>query len=43
MVEDVRLVVNGRKPVYFKGRTGGIIPTPDEVLTEVKAILGGAK
>lgn len=43
MVDDVRLVVNGRKPVYFKGRTGGIIPTPDEVLVEVKAILGGAK
>ena len=43
MVDDVRLVVNGRKPVYFKGRTGGIIPTPDEVLTEVKAILGGAR
>lgn len=43
MVEDVRLAVNGKKPVYFRGRTGGIIPTPDEVLDEIKAILGGAK
>ncbi len=43
MVEDVRLAVNGKKPVYFRGRTGGIIPTPDEVLAEIKAILGGAK
>ena len=43
MVEDVRLVVKGKKPVHFRGRTGGIIPTPDEVLVEVKAIMGGAK
>ncbi len=43
MVEDVRLAVNGKKPVYFRGRTGGIIPTPDEVLGEIKSILGGAK
>lgn len=32
MVEDVKLAVNGRKPVYFYGRTGGIIPTPEEIL-----------
>ncbi len=43
MVEDVRLAVNGKRPVYFRGRTGGIIPTPDEVLGEIKTILGGAK
>jgi 2-oxoglutarate ferredoxin oxidoreductase subunit alpha len=43
MVDDVRLAVNGKKPVYFRGRTGGIIPTPDEVLEEIKSILGGAK
>ena len=28
MVDDVRLAVNGEKPVYFFGRTGGIIPSP---------------
>lgn len=38
MVEDVRLAVNGRCPVYFKGRMGGMIPTPEEILLEVEAI-----
>ena len=33
MVEDVRLSVNGKKPVHFFGRMGGMIPSPDEVLT----------
>jgi len=32
MVEDVRLAVNGKKPVEFHGRMGGVIPTPTEVL-----------
>jgi 2-oxoglutarate ferredoxin oxidoreductase subunit alpha len=32
MVEDVRLGVEGRVPVEFYGRMGGIIPSPDEVV-----------
>lgn len=36
MVDDVRLVLNGSRPVDFFGRTGGIIPTPDEVLAKIK-------
>lgn len=36
MVDDVKLVVSGRKPVEFFGRTGGIIPTPDEILAKIK-------
>ncbi|MBN2557130.1 MAG: 3-methyl-2-oxobutanoate dehydrogenase subunit VorB [Clostridia bacterium] len=40
MVEDVRLAVNGRKPVHFYGRTGGILPTQNEILEEIKRILG---
>ncbi len=36
MVEDVRLSVNGKKPVFFYGRTGGIVPTPDEILSHIK-------
>lgn len=32
MVEDVRLSVNGQKKVYFYGRMGGMIPSPDEIL-----------
>jgi 2-oxoglutarate ferredoxin oxidoreductase subunit alpha len=40
MVEDVKLASNGRKPVYFTGRMGGMIPTVDNVLSKVKEILG---
>jgi 2-oxoglutarate ferredoxin oxidoreductase subunit alpha len=36
MVEDVKLAVNGKKPVYFYGRMGGIIPTPKEIFTAVQ-------
>lgn len=32
MVQDIKLAVEGGKPVYFYGRTGGIIPTPEEIL-----------
>lgn len=32
MVEDVRLAVEGRVPVYHFGRMGGMIPNPGEVL-----------
>jgi 2-oxoglutarate ferredoxin oxidoreductase subunit alpha len=32
MVEDVRLSVEGRTPVKFYGRMGGIIPSPEEIL-----------
>ena len=38
MVEDVRLAVNGKSPVYFKGRMGGMIPTPEEIMLEVEAM-----
>lgn len=43
MVDDVRLAVNGKVPVHFFGRTGGMIPTPAEILTQIDTILGGAK
>jgi 2-oxoglutarate/2-oxoacid ferredoxin oxidoreductase subunit alpha len=43
MVEDVRLAVNGKKPVHFYGRTGGMIPTPQAIVEEIKKIAGGAK
>ena len=38
MIEDVKLVSNGRKPVEFFGRTGGVIPTPAEVLDQIRAL-----
>jgi 2-oxoglutarate ferredoxin oxidoreductase subunit alpha len=41
MIEDVQLAVNGRVPVYHYGRMGGMIPTPDEVLEELKLKIKG--
>jgi len=38
MVEDVRLAVNGQKPVHFYGRPGGTVPTAREVWNEVRRI-----
>ena len=38
MVEDVRLAVNGRTPVRFLGRMGGMIPSPEDVLAEIEAM-----
>ena len=38
MVEDVRLAVRGRVPVEFYGRTGGVVPFPDEILHEIERI-----
>lgn len=31
MVEDVRLALEGAKPVTFLGHTGGVVPSPDEI------------
>ncbi len=39
MVEDVRLVVNGKAPVGFFGRQGGMTPEPEEVTAAFKAFL----
>ena len=41
MVEDVRLAVNGKVPVEFYGRMGGIIPAPDEILKALEEKLVG--
>jgi len=41
MVEDVRLAVNGKAPVHFYGRTGGMIPEVTKILEQLK-IYGGS-
>lgn len=41
MVEDVKLGVNGKKPVHFYGRAGGMIPDSSDIIEKVKSILGG--
>lgn len=43
MVEDVRLSVEGRKPVHFYGRSGGMVPSPEEILDKAMEIVGGNK
>jgi 2-oxoglutarate ferredoxin oxidoreductase subunit alpha len=35
MLEDVRLAVEGRVPIRFYGRMGGLVPFPDEILSEL--------
>jgi 2-oxoglutarate/2-oxoacid ferredoxin oxidoreductase subunit alpha len=42
MLDDVKIAVSGRRPIAFFGRTGGIVPTPEEVVKQVEALLGGA-
>jgi len=41
MVEDVRLAVEGAVPVHFFGRTGGIVPTVREIITQVETLAKG--
>jgi 2-oxoglutarate ferredoxin oxidoreductase subunit alpha len=41
MVEDVRLAVNGKAPVAFHGRMGGMIPSSDDIIDALKSKLIG--
>ena len=43
MVEDVKLGSNGRYPVHFYGRPGGMVPEPKEIIARTKEIMGGVK
>jgi len=40
MVEDVRLAVEGRKPVKFYGRAGGNVPAADELVEQIRRLEG---
>jgi 2-oxoglutarate ferredoxin oxidoreductase subunit alpha len=41
MIEDVRLAAQGRIPVEFYGRMGGITPLPDEILEAIRKLHTG--
>lgn len=42
MIEDVKLIVQGKVPVEHYGRFGGIIPSPEEILLALEQkIIGG--
>jgi 2-oxoglutarate ferredoxin oxidoreductase subunit alpha len=43
MLEDVERAVLGVKPVKFYGRTGGIVPSPDEVKQQVYGLISPKK
>ena len=38
MIEDVKLAVAGKSPVVFFGRTGGGVPTVDDVLEKIREL-----
>ncbi len=42
MVEDVRLTLNGQRPVEFYGRVGGNVPSVEELLTKIEELLPAA-
>ncbi|WP_459130187.1 3-methyl-2-oxobutanoate dehydrogenase subunit VorB [Guggenheimella bovis] len=43
MIDDVRIANQGRLPIEFVGRTGGMIPTPQLIIDKVKEMLKGGK
>ena len=44
MIEDVRLACECKKPVYLCNRTGGMLVSPEQVLSKISEVLnGGAK
>ena len=43
MIEDVKLATGCKKPVTLCNRTGGMIPSPEEVLAAIKEQAGGNK
>lgn len=43
MIDDVKIANEGRLPIHFYGRAGGMIPSPEEIANKAKEIVGGAK
>jgi len=41
MIEDVRLAVAGRAPVYLANRLGGVVISPEEVLAALRRVAAG--
>lgn len=40
MIDDVKLAVAGERPVHFYGRTGGMVPTVDDMVVQIKNLVG---
>ena len=41
MLNDVKVATGCKKPVTHFGRTGGVIPTPEEILARIENLAGG--
>ena len=35
MLEDIKIAINGEKPVDFLGKPGSIVPTAEEILNKI--------
>lgn len=38
MINDVKIAIDCKRPVKHFGRTGGVIPTPEEILEEIRSM-----
>jgi 2-oxoglutarate ferredoxin oxidoreductase subunit alpha len=38
MLQDVQLATQGRVPIHFFGKTGGVVPLPEDVLEEIESM-----
>jgi 2-oxoglutarate ferredoxin oxidoreductase subunit alpha len=38
MLDDIQTIVQGRVPIEFYGRLGGVTPFPDEILDEIRRV-----
>ena len=39
MIDDVKIAVEGRYPISFFGRTGGMIPEPEDIMRAIKNMI----
>ncbi len=42
MIEDVKMALQGTRPIHFHNRMGGMLASPEEVTAKVSAILDGS-
>jgi 2-oxoglutarate ferredoxin oxidoreductase subunit alpha len=43
MLDDIMKIVQGKVPVEFYGRMGGVTPFPDEIFEEIKRVAKNKK
>ena len=43
MIDDVRMAVEGRKPLHYLGHAGGVMPTVEEMVDAAKKALKEVK